>query len=91
MPDGFWLYGLDACCKTSVIYSPISLSCRWELARPWGSSKSIAGRVKRDIDNAVKIGVNVVAYATGRELKEKLDAIRDYEVPTTSNHSIEGR
>ncbi|MFN7292881.1 MAG: DUF4159 domain-containing protein, partial [Pirellula sp.] len=82
MPEGFWLYGLDACCKTSVIYSPISLSCRWELARPWGSSKSIAGRVKKDIDNAVKIGVNVVAYATGRELKEKLDALEIVEVPT---------
>ncbi|MFN7333929.1 MAG: DUF4159 domain-containing protein, partial [bacterium] len=37
MPEGFWLYGIDACCKTSVIYSPISLSCRWELARPWGN------------------------------------------------------
>lgn len=82
MPEGFWLYGLDACCKTSVIYSPISLSCRWELARPWGASKSIFGRVKKDIDNAVKIGVNVVAYATGRELKEKLDALEIVEVPT---------
>lgn len=90
MPEGFWLYGLDACCRTSVIYSPISLSCRWELARPWGPSQTITGRIKKDIDNAVKIGVNVVAYATGRELKEKLDALELVQVPTNTQSLSRG-
>jgi hypothetical protein len=81
MPEGFWLYGIDACCKTSVIYSPISLSCRWELARPWGNPFKSNEALKADIDNAVKIGVNVAAYATGRELKNKLDAVEILQAP----------
>jgi hypothetical protein len=81
MPEGFWLYGIDACCKTSVIYSPISLSCRWELARPWGNLSKNNEAIKADIDNAVKIGVNVAAYATGRELKNKLDAVEMLQAP----------
>ena len=81
MPEGFWLYGIDACCKTSVIYSPISLSCRWELARPWGNLAKNNEAIKADIDNAVKIGVNVAAYATGRELKNKLDAVEILQAP----------
>lgn len=75
LPKGFWLYGLDACCRTSVIYSPISLSCRWELARPYGAKASMPKKIEDELSNAVKIGVNVAAYATGRELKEKLDNI----------------
>jgi len=76
LPKDFWLYGLDACCRTSVIYSPISLSCRWELARPFGIAMKHAPTVDADIQNAVKLGVNVAAYATGRELKDKLDAVQ---------------
>lgn len=75
LPKEFWLYGLDACCRTSVIYSPISLSCRWELARPYGLTKKHGPAVDADILNAVKLGVNVAAYATGRELKDKLETV----------------
>jgi hypothetical protein len=75
LPEGFWLYGVEACCKTSVVYSPISLSCRWELARPFGTRPRIAPSVQADLDNAVKIGLNVASYATGRELKDKLDRV----------------
>jgi len=76
MPEGFWLYGLEACCRTSVVYSPVSLSCRWELSKPYGARPQYPKKVKEDLENAVKIGLNVVAYATGRELKDKLDAIQ---------------
>ena len=76
LPKDFWLYGLDACCRTSVVYSPISLSCRWELARPYGIAMKNTGTIDADIQNAVKLGVNVAAYATGRELKDKLDAVQ---------------
>ena len=76
LPKDFWLYGLEACCRTSVVYSPISLSCRWELARPYGIRTKHSPAVEADISNAVKLGVNVAAYATGRELKDKLDAVQ---------------
>ncbi len=76
LPKDFWLYGLDSCCRTSLVYSPISLSCRWELARPYGPTKKYGPAVDGDILNAVKIGVNVAAYATGRELKDKLEAVQ---------------
>lgn len=76
LPKDFWLYGLDSCCRTSVVLSPISLSCRWELAKPFGAVSKRAASVEADITNAVKIGVNIAAYATGRELKDKLDAVQ---------------
>lgn len=76
LPKDFWLYGVEACCRTSVVFSPISLSCRWELSRPYGIAQKYSPLVDADIQNAVKIGVNVAAYATGRELKDKLDAVQ---------------
>ncbi len=75
LPEDFWLYGLDACCRTSIVLSPRSLSCRWELSRPYGIKPNFPKSVQTDIDNAVKIGLNVVAYATGRDLKDKLDRV----------------
>ena len=68
----FWLWGLDACCRTSVVYCPRSLSCYWELAHPYRESDYPQGREGRDRAVA-RIGSNVLAYATSRELKEKLD------------------
>jgi hypothetical protein len=68
----FWLWGLDACCRTSVVYCPRSLSCYWELAHPYRESNH-AAPVKEEIETVVRMGMNVVAYATGRELKDKLE------------------
>jgi hypothetical protein len=68
----FWLWGLDACCRTSVIYCPRTLSCYWELAHPYRES-SFPPAVKAEIEAVTRIGGNVLAYATSRELKEKLD------------------
>lgn len=66
------LYGLDTCCRTSVIYCPENLSCFWELKRP-ARGKDIPPEVQEEVDAAAAMGANVVAYATNRELKEKLD------------------
>jgi hypothetical protein len=68
----FWLWGLDACCRTSVVYCPRSLSCYWELAHPYREGDYPAA-VKQEIEQVAKIGSNVLAYATNRELKEKLE------------------
>jgi hypothetical protein len=66
------LYGLDACCRTSVVYCPKNLSCYWELARIGRDSK-YPPAVRDEIDACLAIGENVLAYATNREVKEKLD------------------
>jgi hypothetical protein len=68
----FWLWGLDACCRTSVIYCPRTLSCYWELAHPYHES-NFPPAVKSEIEAVTRLGGNVLAYATSRELKEKLD------------------
>ncbi|HJN11859.1 MAG TPA: DUF4159 domain-containing protein [Pirellulaceae bacterium] len=66
------LYGVDACCRTSIIYCPQDLSCFWELNRP-GRDSSYPANVQAEIEACVRIGENVVTYATNRELKNKLD------------------
>jgi prenyltransferase beta subunit len=75
LPDGAWLYGVQTCCRLGVVYSPISLSCRWELNLPYGSKPNFSEAVQADLDTCTKIGINVVSYATGKELKQKLDAV----------------
>jgi len=72
------LMGLRASCRTSVIYSPEDLSCRWE-------------KVHKFLDDpAFKVGVNVLAYATGLEpLRDKLDEIEIIK-PTKSGPAPRG-
>jgi hypothetical protein len=71
-PD-FWVYGVQACCRTSIFYMPRSLSCRWELGDRLFHRNRGSERVNRQVDAAIRIGENVIAYATGRELKDKLE------------------
>jgi hypothetical protein len=81
------LYGVDACCRTSVVYCPENLSCLWELSAE-GREDDISDAVRKKIDACVQMGQNVVAYATNRVLKEKLDrpniAVADVGVSTES-------
>lgn len=66
------LYGIDACCRTSVVYCPRDLSCYWELSRGKRES-NYPPAVQEEVDACLAIGANVLAYATNRQLKEKLD------------------
>ncbi len=66
------LLGLDTCCRTAVVYCPENLSCLWELKRP-DRGTALPKTVQERVDGAVAIAANVAAYATNRELKEKLD------------------
>ena len=67
------LLGINACCRTSVVYCPEDLSCYWELSQ--GSRTSTFPQtVQEEIKACLQIGENVVAYATNRQLKAKLDA-----------------
>ncbi|MFM7035018.1 MAG: DUF4159 domain-containing protein [Planctomycetia bacterium] len=74
------LLGVDYGCRTSIIYAPPtdlkpnaspmpSLSCLWEIGGE--SRKSLPPSIQREVDAALAIGANVLAYATNRELKSK--------------------
>lgn len=70
------LWGVEFGCRTSVVYAPRndrpSLSCLWELSRP-GRGKTYNRVVQDQIDAAMAMGINILAYATNRELKSKED------------------
>jgi len=81
LPRSDWpILGLQACCRTSVVYVPRSLSCRWQLNQP-NLFKKLPERAQDEVQYATEVGVNVVSYATGRELRDKLD------VPIVANDS----
>lgn len=66
------LYGIDACCRTSVVYCPQDLSCYWELSRG-DRETGYPPAVQEEIAACLAIGANVITYATNRQLKDKLD------------------
>lgn len=65
------LWGVDVGCRTSIIYSPHDLSCLWDKSTSFNVPKR-----RRELDamitKANRVGTNVVAYVTGRELVDKL-------------------
>ncbi len=66
------LWGIDIGCRTSVVFCPSDLSCYWELARP-GREDRLPASVREEVEACRAIGINVMAYATNRELKYKFD------------------
>jgi hypothetical protein len=74
------LQGIEFGCRTSVVYAPSdpprpSLSCLWELSRA-GRGQTFVPEVRDQIDAALAIGINVLAYATNRELQSKEQLFR---------------
>ena len=72
------LWGIEFGCRTSVVYAPPnppSLSCLWELSRS-GRGQKFSPAVTAKVDGALAIGVNVLAYATNRELQGKEQGFR---------------
>ena len=57
-PGSFKLHGLQMGCKTVLVYSPEDLSCLWE------QNRQDTGRGEL----AFRVGTNLIAYATGKEL-----------------------
>ena len=72
------LWGIEFGCRTSVVYCPPdtsagrrpSLSCLWELSRAGRGQKPIPA-IQAQIDAGLSTGINILAYATNRELKHK--------------------
>lgn len=69
------LWGIEFGCRTSVVYVPPdpeglrpSLSCLWELSRS-ERDRDYSDAVKAQTRAGLSIGINVLAYATNRELR----------------------
>jgi hypothetical protein len=81
------LLGIEFGCRTSVVYAPLdpadnprpSLSCLWELARS-GRGQTFKDSVKAQINAALGLGINILAYATNRELRGKEE---NFNVPSS--------
>ncbi len=66
------LLGLQACCRTSVVYCPTNLSCYWALNQPSiMDDAGVSDKLKQRITYCTDLGVSVIGYATGRQLNEK--------------------
>lgn len=69
--DGVELWGAEFGCRTAIMYAPDDLAClwnRWSRLEPPNRPAQFAGRIER----AMRIGTNIVTYATGREPVNKL-------------------
>ncbi|MDR2762476.1 MAG: DUF4159 domain-containing protein [Planctomycetaceae bacterium] len=80
--------GINFGCRTSVVYIPPvrdksgkiavpSVSCLWELAKIFQRDGAYPVVVQRQVDAGVGIGLNILAYATNRELRTKDQMARD--------------
>ena len=65
------LWGVDFGCRTAIMYSPYDHACRWD---KWmrNDSARTNNEIRAQIGKSIQLGINVVAYATGRELRDKL-------------------
>ncbi len=64
------LWGVNVGCRTAVVYCDTDLSCYWELSRS-GRRAKFPPAVQKRVQSALSLGLNVLSYATGRELKYK--------------------
>ena len=63
------LEGIEVACRTSIFFSPVDLSCLWE-----------QGNLPKLSEEALQLGSNIAAYATGLEpLPDRLDVVRVVE------------
>jgi hypothetical protein len=70
-PEAVELLGVDLGCRTPVIYSPADVSCLWDKWARYDPPRRTA-EMKSMITRATQVGVNVIAYATGREPPTRL-------------------
>jgi len=68
-PDIHPLWGIEHGCRTVVIYSPEDLSCFWNQSETNPSNTTVI--------KSLRVGQNVVDYATGRELPADKLTVRE--------------
>ncbi len=86
-PQSVELLGVDFGCRTSLVFAPRDYACLWDLWSPAGSHR-LGPEPTAQILGALRVGVNVAAYATGREPYDKLDAPR-IEPETASRDKVD--
>lgn len=66
------LWGVDFGCRTAIIYAPFDHGCRWQ---KWmkHDPQTRHPNIRTQIAKSMQLGTNVIAYATGREVHDKLD------------------
>ncbi len=92
------LEGIEFGCRTSVVFAPLdppddprpSLSCLWELSRP-GRGAKYPAKVQQQVDDGLALGVNILAYATNRELEYKDPARPDRDDARPTDTIARGR
>lgn len=75
-PGSIELWGLDVGCRTALVYSPDDLGCLWDRWRPFDVPGCAAGPAAA-VEQKLRVGTNVLAYATGRQPPGKLDVDLD--------------
>jgi hypothetical protein len=88
-PEGVPLLGVDFGCRTSIVYSPEDLGCLWDYWAKVDPPKRNV-QLKAKIVRATQIGVNVIAYATGREPPDKTQIRRTTETDNGLDHIERG-
>ena len=86
-PEATELWGVDVGCRTSIMYSPHDLAClwnKWSIVEPPKRSP----QMKAMITKSTRVGINIVAYATGREPPSAL-AEHQLDTAATSNDELE--
>ncbi len=74
-PDIHPLWGIEHGCRTVVVYSPGDLSCFWNQSENHPSNPAVI--------KALRVGQNIIDYATGRELpadKLTVREVKDFKV-----------
>lgn len=69
--DSSELWGAEFGCRTAIMYAPDDLGClwnRWSKLEPPNRAAQFAGRIER----SMRVGTNIITYATGREPVNKL-------------------
>ena len=84
------LWGIELGCRTSVVFCPKDLSCYWELGKTEHHRKLPKG-IQHQVDAANAIGINVLAYATNRELKFKYDIFQKPDAEGTADKDPRGK
>ncbi|QGJ72284.1 Prenyltransferase/squalene oxidase [Planctomycetales bacterium 10988] len=81
------LHGMNVSCRTSIIYSDEDISCRWQFGMPpfVRNLKRLDADLYQEVRTAQSIGINVLAYATNRELKYKFEYFNDRELDLPRN------
>ncbi len=79
LPEIHELYGIEFGCRTVVVYSPKDLSCFWNQSEVQGLNPAV--------EKSLRVGQNVVDYATGREMpadKLAVRSVKDFKLDKTA-------